>query len=89
MIKKRKQILIIIKLLFTGILDIFVIGSILSTQPILTSGIQSAHETWAHFWPLRVHFIAPPLLGHNTQSGLWLNEQVLHNQEPSGIEVMP
>ena len=50
----------ILKYNLTGMLDIFVIGSIFSTQPIDTSGIQSAQDTWAHFCPLRVLFIAPP-----------------------------
>ena len=50
----------ILKYKLTGMLDIFVIGSIFSTQPIDTSGIQSAQDTWAHFCPLRVLFIAPP-----------------------------
>lgn len=32
-----------------GIFEIFVIGSIFSTHPMLTSGIHKAQLTWAHF----------------------------------------
>lgn len=39
---------------------IFVIGSIRSTEPMDTSGIQRAQATWAHFWPDFVDFMAPP-----------------------------
>lgn len=39
---------------------ILVIGSIRSTEPMETSGIQRAHATWAHFWPDFVDFMAPP-----------------------------
>lgn len=63
-------------------LDIFVIGSILSTDPMLTSGIQRAHETCAHFCPDRVDFIAPPLFGQRTHSGFWPIEHVRHNHWP-------
>lgn len=73
----------------TGILEIFVMGSIRSTQPIETSGIQRAQETWAHFWPDLVHFIAPPLFGQRTHSGREQRAHVLHNQDPGGIEVIP
>lgn len=73
----------------TGMLDIFVIGSMRSTQPMLTSGIQRAQDTCAHFCPERVHFMAPPLLGQSTHSGRRLRAQVRHSQEPDGIVVMP
>lgn len=73
----------------TGILEIFVIGSIFSTQPMETSGIQSAHETCAHSCPDLVHFIAPPLFGHNTHSGRFDNAQVRQSHDPGGIDVIP
>lgn len=45
----------------TGMFGILVIGSILSTEPMETSGIQRAHATCAHFCPDFVDFIAPPV----------------------------
>lgn len=52
-----------------GMEDILVIGSIISAQPMDTSGIQSTQLTCAHLCPDGVHFMAPPLLGHSTHSG--------------------
>jgi hypothetical protein len=46
-------------------LEILVMGSIFSTQPIETSGIHKAHATWAQVDPPRVAFNAPPWFGHN------------------------
>ena len=69
--------------------EILVIGSIFSTSPMDTSGIQRAQETWAHFCPVLVLFMAPPLLGQSSHGGLMPREQVRHNQGPLGISVMP
>ena len=70
-------------------LEILVMGSIFSTQPMLTSGIHRAQLTWAHFCPLLVLFMAPPLLGHSSHFGLMPRLQVLHTQGPEGMLVMP
>ncbi len=64
-------------------------GSIFSTQPMLTSGIHRAQETCAHFCPLRVDFMAPFLLGQSTHSGRKPKAHVRHNQEPAGMLVIP
>lgn len=73
----------------TGISEILVMGSIFSTQPMLTSGTQSAQLTWAHLLPLRVLFMAPPRAGQRTQGGRMPRAQGRHTQDPSGMRVMP
>ena len=73
----------------TGMLEIFVIGSIFSTSPMETSGIQRAQLTWAHLVPVLVLFMAPPLLGQSSQGGLMPRVQVRHSQEPLGMVVIP
>ena len=60
-------------------LEILVIGSIFSTQPILTSGIQRAQLTWAQSFPVLVAFMAPPLLGHSSHFGVMFKEHVRQN----------
>ena len=74
---------------FFVIFEIFVIGSIFSTHPMLTSGIQRAQLTWAHFWPDLVAFMAPPLLGQSSHLGLMPRVQVRQSQEPEGRLVIP
>lgn len=66
-----------------GMLEIFVIGSMRSTQPMLTSGIHRAQETCAQCLPDFVDFIAPPLFGHSTQSGLIPIEHVRQSHCPN------
>ena len=60
-------------------LEILVMGSIFSTQPILTSGIQRAQLTWAQSFPVLVAFMAPPLLGHSSHFGVMFKEHVRQN----------
>ena len=72
-----------------GIHEILVIGSIFSTQPMLTSGIQRAQLTWAQSFPDFVAFMAPPLLGHSSHLGVIFREQVRQNHFPEGIDVIP
>jgi len=56
---------------------------------MLTSGIHNAHDTCAHLWPDRVHFIAPFLFGQSTHSGRKRKVQVRHSHDPEGIVVIP
>ena len=73
----------------TGMLEILVMGSIFSTSPMETSGIQRAQLTWAHLVPVLVLFMAPPLLGQSSQGGLMPSVQVRQSQEPLGMVVIP
>jgi len=61
-------------------------GSILSGSAIDISGIHSAQLTWAHLFPDRVLFMAPPLRSHKMQTAepRMPKEQGRHNQLPSG-----
>ena len=65
--------------------EIFVMGSIFSTHPILTSGIHKAQLPWAHSLPDLVAFMAPPFLGHNLQLGVMFMEQVRQSQGLEGM----
>lgn len=70
-------------------LEILVIGSIFSTQPIDTSGIHRAQATWAQVDPPRVAFRAPPWLGQSWHGGRRPRVQGLHNQGPGGMLRIP
>ena len=61
-------------------------GSILFGSLIIISGIHRAQLTWAHLFPDRVLFIAPPFRLHNIQvvEPRMPNAHSLHNQLPSG-----
>ena len=76
-------------IVITGMLLILVMGSMRVTSPMLTSGIQRAQLTWAHFWPFLVGFMAPPLLGQSSHLGFISSVQVRHFHEPEGMVVMP
>ncbi len=81
----------LVKRELTGILAMFITGSMSSGLSNRTSGIHQTQATWAQRSPLRVHFRAPPRLGQRIHFWRIVGQilQALQIQVPSGRGPVP